>query len=161
MDTIAAISTALAPGGIGIVRISGDAAIETADEIFRPIDGKKLKDLKGYSAKFGKIVDKKEVVDQGIALVFRNPFSYTGEDVVEISCHGGVYVVKKLLNLAIQNGARLAESGEFTKRAFLNGKIDLSEAESVMNLISAQGEKAGKLAVSGIEGKDENIPDVP
>lgn len=152
MYTIAAISTALAPGGIGIVRISGDSAFETADAIFNSTDGKKLKDLKGYSAKFGRVFDGVNIIDHVIALVFKSPHSYTGEDVVEISCHGGVYLVKKVLELAIKNGARLAEPGEFTKRAFLNGKIDLSEAESVMNLISAQGEKSARLAVSGMEG---------
>ena len=152
MDTIAAISTALAPGGIGIVRISGDRALEIADIFFKSIDGMLLSNLKGYTAKFGKVFDGDILIDQAIALVFKSPHSYTGENVVEISCHGGVYIVKKVLNLAIKCGARLAEPGEFTKRAFLNGKIDLSEAESVMNLISAQGEKAERIAVSGLEG---------
>ena len=96
MDTIAAISTALAPGGIGIVRISGDRALEIADIFFKSIDGMLLSNLKGYTAKFGKVFDGDILIDQVIALVFKNPHSYTGENVVEISCHGGVYIVKKV-----------------------------------------------------------------
>lgn len=153
MHTITAISTALAPGGIGIIRISGDSAISVADSIFKSFDGTKLADLNGYCAKFGRIFYNRSVVDRVIALVFRAPHSYTGENVVEISCHGGVYIVQKILDIVLKNGAVLAQPGEFTKRAFLNGKMDLSEAESVMNLISAQGEKAEKIAVSGMEGK--------
>lgn len=154
MDTIAAISTATAPAGIGIVRISGDDAIKIADSFFKSTskNHQKLCQMKGYSAKLGEVFDNNEKVDQVIALVFRGPHSYTGEDIVEISCHGGVYIVKKVLDIAIKSGARLADPGEFTKRAFLNGKIDLLKAESVMNLISAQGEKANKIAVNGLEG---------
>lgn len=152
MHTIAAISTALASGGIGIVRISGAESVNIAKRFFKASDGRDISEMKGYTAKLGKVFDGAEVVDQVIILIFRAPRSYTGEDVVEISCHGGIYIAKKILNLALNNGASLAESGEFTKRAFLNGKIDLSEAESVANLISAHGEKANKLAISGLEG---------
>lgn len=150
--TIAAISTAMHSAGIGIVRISGKEAIEIADKVFRSNDGEKLKDVNGYRAKYGKVYDSNEFIDQAIALVFREPHSYTGENIVEISCHGGVYITKRVLDVIIKNGARNANAGEFTKRAFLNGKMDLSEAESVMNLISAQGEQASKIARSGLEG---------
>lgn len=152
MHTIAAISTALVSGGIGIVRISGAESVNIAKRFFKASDGRDISEMKGYTAKLGKVFDGAEVVDQVIILIFRAPRSYTGEDVVEISCHGGIYIAKKILNLALNNGASLAEPGEFTKRAFLNGKIDLSKAESVANLISAHGEKANKLAISGLEG---------
>ncbi len=152
MHTIVAISTALAPGGIGIVRLSGAESVNIVKKFFKSIDNQDLSEMKGYSAKLGKVFDGNEVVDQVIILFFRAPRSYTGENIVEISCHGGVYIAKKILSLALKNGAKLAEPGEFTKRAFLNGKIDLSKAESVANLISAHGEKANKLAISGLEG---------
>lgn len=153
MKTIAAISTALGPGGIGIVRLSGKNAVEIAKKFFKTSKNLDLNSIKGYTAKLGKVFDENGVIDQAIALFFLAPNSYTGENIVEISCHGGVYIVKKVLNLALKNGAELAAPGEFTKRAFLNGKINLSEAESVAKLISAQGEKASRLAISGLEGQ--------
>lgn len=152
MSTIAAISTGMAAGGIGIVRISGENAIKIADSIFRSLGGKKIAEISGYSALYGKAVDGEEVLDTAVALLFRAPKSYTGEDVVEISCHGGLYVTKRVLRAALSAGAVPAEPGEFTKRAFLNGKMDLTGAESVMNIISAQGEEAEKIALGILEG---------
>lgn len=152
MSTIAAISTGMAAGGIGIVRISGENAIKIADSIFRSLGGKKIAEISGYSALYGKAVDGDDVLDTAVALLFRAPKSYTGEDVVEISCHGGLYVTTRVLRAALSAGAVPAEPGEFTKRAFLNGKMDLTGAESVMNIISAQGEEAEKIALGILEG---------
>lgn len=149
---IAAISTPLGTGGVGIIRISGKNATEIADRIFVSVNGKKLSSSKGYRAYFGRIFDGETAVDEVVCLVFRAPHSYTGEDVVEINCHGGVVLLKKILRLVLQNGAQAAAPGEFTKRAFLNGKLDLSEAESVMTLISAQGEQGANAAFNQLEG---------
>lgn len=151
-DTIAALSTPLAPGGISVIRISGDKAIEVADKIVKTTSGKKLASLKGYTAAHGKVYNGDEVLDECVALVFRQPKSYTGEDTVEISCHGGVLVSSKVLRAVFNAGARPAEGGEFTKRAFLNGKMDLSEAEAVMSLISARGEGGMKAAITALDG---------
>lgn len=151
-DTIAAISTPLAPGGIGIVRISGENAFEIADRIFQAKRGKKLDSLAAYTAAYGKVGKENSVIDECIALVFHSPKSYTGENVVELSCHGGVYIMKKVLEAAISAGARLAEPGEFTKRAFLNGKLDFTQAESVMDLINANGAAATNAAIAQHEG---------
>ncbi|MCD7774080.1 MAG: tRNA uridine-5-carboxymethylaminomethyl(34) synthesis GTPase MnmE [Clostridiales bacterium] len=153
MSTIAAISTPNAAGGIGVIRISGDGAIEIADSVFRSVSGKKLRDLKGYTAAFGYIFDGDKKIDEGVALVFHAPKSYTGENVVELSCHGGLYVTELVLRTVLKNGAEPAEAGEFTKRAFLNGKIDLAEAESVMSVISAKGRQALDAALNTLEGK--------
>lgn len=153
LSAIAAISTPLGTGGVGIIRISGKNATEIVDKIFISVNGKKLASSKGYRAYFGKIYDGNTAVDEVICLVFRAPHSYTGEDVVEINCHGGVFLLKKILRLVLSNGAIAASPGEFTKRAFLNGKLDLSEAESVMTLISAQGEQGANAAFNQLEGK--------
>ena len=153
MSTVAAISTGRAPGGIGIVRISGENAISVADKVFSSFNGKKLSDIPGYSALYGKAYDKSGNIDNVVALVFRAPKSYTGEDVVEISCHGGLFVTDKVLKSVYDAGAIPAEAVEFTKRAFLNGKMDLTSAESVMNIISAQGEQAEKIALGVLEGR--------
>ena len=153
MSTIAAISTGRAPGGIGVVRISGENAIEIGDKIFSSFNNKKLCEINGYSALYGKAHDENSDIDTVVALLFRAPKSYTGEDVVEISCHGGLFVTDKVLKAAFQAGAVPAEAGEFTKRAFLNGKMDLTSAESVMNIISAQGEQAEKIALGALEGR--------
>ena len=153
MSTIAAISTGRAPGGIGVIRISGENAIGVADRIFSSFNGKKLYELSGYSALYGKASDEKGSIDNVVALVFKAPKSYTGEDVVEISCHGGLFVTDKVLKAVYSAGAIPAEPGEFTKRAFLNGKMDLTSAESVMNIISAQGEQAEKIALGVLEGR--------
>lgn len=152
LSAIAAISTPLGTGGVGIIRISGKNATEIADRIFVSVNGKKLSSSKGYRAYFGRIFDGETAVDEVVCLVFRVPHSYTGEDVVEINCHGGVVLLKKILRLVLQNGAQAAAPGEFTKRAFLNGKLDLSEAESVMTLISAQGEQGANAAFNQLEG---------
>lgn len=150
--TIAAVATPLSAGGIGVIRISGDSAIEIADKVVKTTSGKSLTSLKGYSAAHGKVYLNDEAIDECVALVFRAPKSYTGENTVEISCHGGVLVTKQVLRAVLQSGARPAEAGEFTKRAFLNGKLDLSEAEAVMSLISAQGQEGMKAAFNTLDG---------
>lgn len=152
MKTIAAIATPASSGGIGVIRISGEKAVEVADRVFLCADRTLLKNLKGYRAKFGHIVCEGENIDQAVALVFRAPHSYTGEDVVELSCHGGLFIVSQVLSAVLNAGAIMAEGGEFTKRAFLNGKIDLTGAESVMDLISAQGQATAKAALGSLEG---------
>lgn len=151
-DTIAAVSTPLAAGGLGVVRISGPDALDIGAKIFRPFGPKGVKELQGYTAAYGRVESAGNVIDECIALVFRAPKSYTREDVVELSCHGGVYVVRQVLSAALGAGARLAEPGEFTKRAFLNGRIDLTRAEAVMEIISAKGELAARAAQSQREG---------
>ncbi len=151
-DVIAAVSTPLAAGGIGVIRISGEGAIETADKVFKATSGKKLVSLKGYTAAHGKVFMNGEAIDECVALVFRAPRSYTGENTVEISCHGGVFVTNQVLRAVLSAGARPAEAGEFTKRAFLNGKMDLSEAEAVMGLIGARGEGGMKAAMTALDG---------
>ena len=151
--TIAAVSTAPAPGGIGIVRISGEEALAVADQVFRGVSGKKLSQMRGYTAQLGgAFTPDGERLDDVVALVYRSPKSYTGEDVVELSCHGGLYVTKRLLQLVLDAGASPAGPGEFTRRAFLNGKMDLAQAEAVMGLISASGEQARKAALAGSSG---------
>ena len=150
--TIAAVATPLSAGGIGVIRISGEDAIEIADKVVKTTSGKPLSSLKGYTAAHGKVYLQNEAIDECVALVFRAPRSYTGEDTVEISCHGGVLVTKQVLRAVLENGALPAEPGEFTKRAFLNGKLDLSEAEAVMSLISAQGQEGMKAAFNTLDG---------
>ena len=150
--TIAAVATPMSAGGIGIIRISGSDAVNVADRVFKAKSGKSLSALSGYSAAYGKVYDGEKVIDEAIALVFKAPKSYTGEDVVEISCHGGLFVTQMVLRAVLNNGAVPAEAGEFTKRAFLNGRIDLSKAEAVMNIISANGEQAANAAVTALDG---------
>lgn len=152
-DTIAAISTPQAAGGIGIVRISGKEAATIADRVFIAADKSRLADSAGYAAHYGHVVQNGTVIDEAIALVFKAPKSYTGEDIVELSCHGGLYLVRRVLRAVLENGARLAEAGEFTRRAFENGKLSLTQAESVMDLIGAQGEQAARAAISAREGR--------
>ena len=151
-STIAAVSTPVAAGGIGVIRISGENAVAIAAAVFHPVSDKNVTDMKGYTAAFGKVYDGSTPIDEAVLLIFRAPHSYTGEDVAEISCHGGVYLVDRALRAVIRAGARPAAPGEFTKRAFLNGKLDLTEAEAVMNLISAQGEQAASAALTALEG---------
>ena len=151
-DTIAAISTAKSPGGIGIVRISGKSARQIAAAVFRPAGGKRLESLGGYQALFGRVHDASGEFDEAVALVFQAPRSYTGEDVVELSCHGGLYLLTRLLHAVLHAGARPAGPGEFTRRAFLNGKMDLTEAEAVMGLISANGAAAARAALAAKDG---------
>ncbi len=152
MKTIAAIATAQGSGGIGIIRISGDCAKIIADKIFICLSKKSIINAKGYTAKYGQIIDQNEKIDEGIALIFNAPNSYTGEDVVEISCHGGLYTTKRTLRAVLNAGAIPAQAGEFTKRAFLNGKLNLTQAESVMDIIGAKGKHAAKAALSAKEG---------
>lgn len=154
-DTIAAIATAMAPSGIGIVRISGPEAVSVADRIYRgKRKGKRLADRKSHTIHYGWIVepDSQEILDEVLVMLMRGPHSYTGEDTVEIDCHGGVLAVKRVLEAVLHAGARIAEPGEFTKRAFLNGRIDLSQAEAVMDLISAKSEYALQSSVSQLQG---------
>ena len=150
--TIAAISTAQGIGGIGVIRISGEDAISVADRVFTALSDKKLENSKGYTAHFGFVHCNNEKIDESIATVFRAPHSYTGEDVVELSCHGGIYVTKRVLRAVLDNGAVSADAGEFTKRAFLNGKMDLTQAEAVMDIIGAKSNAAAKSALATHEG---------
>lgn len=152
-DTIAAIATAMAPSGIGIVRISGPEAVAVADRLYRgKKKEKKLADMKSHTIHYGWIVEKEQVLDEVLVMLMRGPHSYTGEDTVEIDCHGGVLAVKRVLEAVLHAGARIADPGEFTKRAFLNGRIDLSQAEAVMDVISAKSEYALQSSVSQLQG---------
>ncbi|MBP1561858.1 MAG: tRNA uridine-5-carboxymethylaminomethyl(34) synthesis GTPase MnmE [Oscillospiraceae bacterium] len=153
MSTIAAISTPRAQGGISVIRISGKDALSVAEKIFQPIShSTPATQMEGYTCAYGKITDGAETVDDGVLTVFRAPKSYTGEDVAEISCHGGIFVTDRVLKLAFSNGAEPAEPGEFTKRAFLNGKMSLTQAEAVMDVISADGKAGLKCAEALREG---------
>ena len=151
-DTIAAIATAMSSSGIGIIRISGDEAVGIVDRIFSMKNGKKLSDMPTHTIHYGHIKDVDEVIDEVMVVLMRGPKSYTREDTVEIDCHGGVYVMKRILETVIKYGARPAEPGEFTKRAFLNGRIDLSQAESVIDIINAKSEKEVKTSINQLEG---------
>ena len=153
-DTICAISTAIGEGGIAIIRVSGDNALSIVSKIFRPKNGKDIKDMKTYTMRYGHIIDinSEELIDEVIISYMKGPRSFTAEDTVEINCHGGVTSTNKVLETVIKAGARLAEPGEFTKRAFLNGRIDLSQAEAVMDLITAKTELAMKSALMQSNG---------
>lgn len=151
-DTVAAIATPQNTGSVGIIRISGEDAITIADRVFEPSGKSRLTSLKGYRAAHGFAVSDGEKIDECIALVFRAPKSYTGENVVELSCHGGLFVLRRVLRALFAAGARPAEAGEFTKRAFLNGKLDLTEAEAVMGIINAQNEQGVKASLNTLEG---------
>lgn len=152
-DTIAAVATAMSSSGIGIIRVSGSEAIEIADKVFKSKkEGKTLREVPSHTVHYGVIQDGDEVLDEVLAVVMKGPHSYTAEDTVEIDCHGGVLVMKKILEAVIRNGARPAEPGEFTKRAFLNGRIDLSQAEAVMDVINAKNDYAVKSSVSQLKG---------
>lgn len=150
--TIAAIATAQGAGGIGVIRISGEDAFSIAQKVFHPVNGKKIEDMQGYTASFGYIYQENEKIDEGVLLVYRAPHSYTGEHVAEISCHGGLYITKSVLRAVFAAGAVPAQAGEFTQRAFLNGKLDLTEAEAVMDIISAKGKSAARAALACKEG---------
>ena len=157
-DTIAAVSTAMAPSGIGIIRISGSEAFDIAGKVFK---GKNVKTLEANTINHGWVEYDGEVIDEVLMSIFKSPHSYTGEDTVEINCHGGILAVRKTLEAVIASGARAALPGEFTKRAFLNGKMDLSEAEAVMGVISAKSEYALQSAVSQLKGSlNEKITDI-
>ena len=149
-QTIAAIATAMTDSGIGIVRISGPEAFDVIDRIYK--GKKKISEQPSHTVHYGWIKDGEDTIDEVLVMIMRGPHSYTGEDTIEINCHGGVYVVKKILETVIKNGARTAEPGEFTKRAFLNGKMDLSRAEAVIDVIHAKNEYALKNSVSQLRG---------
>ncbi len=151
-DTIAAIATAMSSSGIGIIRISGDESVEIVDRIFSMKNEKKLSDMPTHTIHYGHIKDGDEVIDEVMVVLMRAPKSYTKEDTVEIDCHGGVYVMKRVLETVIKYGARPAEPGEFTKRAFLNGRIDLAQAESVIDIIHAKNEFALKSSEQQLSG---------
>jgi tRNA modification GTPase len=154
-DTIAAISTPMGEGAIAIVRLSGDQAFDIADRLFRGVGGKRLKDVASHTIHYGHIIDPKtgEVAEEVMVSAMKGPKTFTKEDVIEINCHGGLVSVNRVLQLLLNNGARLAEPGEFTKRAFLNGRIDLSQAEAVMDLIRAKTDRAMNVALGQMEGR--------
>ena len=155
-DTIAAIATAMSSSGIGIIRISGEDAVTITEKIFRMKNGKKLSEMPTHTIHYGHICDGEEVIDEVMVLLMRGPKSYTREDTVEIDCHGGVYVMRRVLETVIRYGARPAEPGEFTKRAFLNGRIDLSQAETVIDVIHAKNEFALKSSMKQLSGSISN-----
>ena len=152
-DTIAAISTALGIGAISIIRVSGSDSINIVNKIFK---GKDLTTVPSHTIHYGHIIDKNEIIDEVLVTVMKSPKTFTTEDIVEINSHGGISTTNKVLELVISNGARLAEPGEFTKRAFLNGRIDLIEADGIMNLISAKTDKARKLSINQLNGEVTN-----
>lgn len=152
-ETIAAIATGMGNAGIGIVRISGDDAITVADRVFKGKNNKKLSESRSHMAHYGHIYDGEELIDEALVLVMKEPNTYTRENVVEIDCHGGAYVTRRILELVLRNGARPAEPGEFTKRAFLNGRIDLAQAEAVIDIINAKNNYALKSSVNMLNGK--------
>ena len=154
MDTIAAISTPYGVGGLAVIRISGEDAISIAEKIFQPQnENKTVSKMQGYTACYGKVVNNSETIDDGVLLVFRAPNSYTGEDVAEISVHGGTYIAKLALRAAFNYGARPADAGEFSKRAFVNGKLSLTQAESVIDLIEANGRATHRSALMMRDGE--------
>lgn len=153
-DTICAIATGMGNAGIGIIRISGSEAINIASKVFKPANDKKVvKTMKSYTAAFGGVYDGDNMIDEGILLLMKGPHTYTCEDVCELQCHGGVHVLKEVLETVIKAGARIAEPGEFTKRAFLNGRIDMSQAESVMDIINAKNDFAVKSSLVQLNGE--------
>lgn len=156
-NTIAAIATALSSSGIGIVRISGDNAFDVINKIFVPADGKKITKELSHTIHYGHIVDGGDVVDEVLVMVMAGPRSYTAEDTVEINCHGGMLVVRRVLETVLKNGASPAEAGEFTKRAFLNGRIDLSQAEAVIELINSKNDYARKSSLRQISGEISEV----
>ena len=152
-DTIAAISTALGVGAISIIRVSGPEAIKIVNKIF----DKNIKDAKTHTIHYGHIIDKNQIIDEVLISIMLAPKTFTKENVVEINCHGGIITTNKVLELLLLNGARLAEPGEFTKRAFLNGRIDLTQAEGIMNLIEAKTEVGRKLSINQLTGNVSNL----
>lgn len=154
-DTIAAISTGMSEAGISIIRISGDKAINIIEGIFKGKNGRKIDDIKSYTMRYGHIIDKSngEIIDEVIVTYMKGPKSFSGEDTIEINCHGGIVSSNKILEEVVKSGGRIAEPGEFTKRAFLNGRIDLSQAEAVIDIIRAKTELSMKAALSQSEGR--------
>ena len=151
-DTIAAISTASAPSGIGIVRISGKEAVPVAEKVFRAANGKSLSEAESHTMQYGHVEAEGKLLDEVLVSVFRAPRTYTREDIVEINCHGGTLILRSVLEAVLKAGARMAEPGEFTKRAFLNGRIDLTQAEAVMDLIGSENRIAAESALSHLGG---------
>jgi len=153
-DTITAISTALGVGAIAIIRVSGDQSIEIVNKIFK---GKDLKKVESHTINYGHIINNNEIIDEVLVSIMKSPKTFTKEDIVEINCHGGIATTNKVLELLLLNGARLAEPGEFTKRAFLNGRIDLIKADGIMNLISSKTDKARKMSINELNGTVSNL----
>jgi len=151
-DTIAAISTPRGEGGIGIVRMSGDEALSILGKIFKPISGKTIEDLRNFSINYGHIYDGDTLVDEVMVSIMKGPKTYTKEDIVEINCHGGYLITEKTLELVLRSGARIAEQGEFTRRAFLNGRLDLTQAEAVMDLIHGKTDTSISLSLNQLRG---------
>ena len=145
-DIIAAISTPMGRGGVAVIRISGDGALDVGDKLFRPKSGRRVSELDGGRAVYGSIIKDGREIDDGVATVFRAPRSYTGEDIVEVSCHGGILITEKVLEAALEAGARQAAAGEFTRRAFVNGKLTLQRAEAIGMLINAENDEVLSLA---------------
>lgn len=153
MNTIVAISTAPGVGGIGMIRMSGEDSFNILDKIFVPKTNQNISEIKGYTIKYGNIVNaKNEVVDEVLVSYFKAPKSYTTENMCEINSHGGMIIMNKILELCLENGAELAEAGEFTKKAFLNGRIDLSQAEAVIDIINAKTDKEANISLKQLEG---------
>ena len=152
MSTIAAISTAPGIGGIGIIRMSGENCFDVLEKIFKQKNAQNIEDIKGYSIKYGTIMDGEEIIDEVLVSYFKAPKSYTAENMCEINSHGGTVIMNKILDLCVRNGAELAEPGEFTKRAFLNGRMDLSQAEAVIDIINAKTDKEAKISLEQLEG---------
>lgn len=150
---IAAIATPIGTGGISVIRLSGKEAFLIAQKVFFPIEKKQIANMEGYTASYGYFFEGDQKIDDGVVLVYRSPHSYTGEDVVELMCHGGIFVTRQILHLCFRHGARPATPGEFTKRAFLNGKLSLAEAEAVMDILSAESKESLEMAEAGLEGK--------
>jgi tRNA modification GTPase len=153
-DTIAAIASGLTNAGISIIRISGEEAFEIIDKIYRSRKGNKILSKEAsHTLHYGFIIDKEEIIDEVMVAIMRAPATYTREDIVEIDCHGGIVVTRRILEVVLKYGARLADPGEFTKRAFLNGRIDLSQAEAVSDIISAKNELALKNSLNQLRGR--------
>ena len=151
-DTIAAISTPRGEGGIGIVRISGKEALDILCEIFKPKSSRNVSELKSYTITYGHIYDGDKLIDEVLVSFMKGPRTYTREDIVEINCHGGYIITERVLELVLKKGAKLAEPGEFTRRAFLNGRLDLTQAESVMDIIHGKTEKSISLSLNQLRG---------
>ncbi len=157
MSTIVAISTAPGIGGIGIIRMSGESAFEILDKVFLPKKREDIEDIKGYTIKYGNIIDEnRKVIDEVLVSYFKAPKSYTAENMCEINSHGGTIIMNKIIDVCLRNGAELAEPGEFTKRAFLNGRLDLSQAEAVIDVINAKTDKEAKVSIEQLEGNLSN-----
>ena len=157
MKTIVAISTAPGIGGIGIVRMSGEDTFKILEKVFVPKKKEKLENIKGYTIKYGNIVDENNnIIDEVLVSFFKAPKSYTTENMCEINSHGGTVIINKIIDVCIKNGAEIAQPGEFTKRAFLNGRIDLSQAESVIDVINAKTDKEAKVSIEQLKGNLSN-----